>query len=239
MGSSFWALNPIERVNWGRQLAACCCLKRRQLASAAHRSCRKWCCCIGIVSSNSMHGTEDRRHLNTTVLRLLRLLRVVRELKNLRSFQFMTTAMVRMFCAARVAVAAQGVVLFAFAALCVNCFGGVIYRGNPLLEGSDYDEKNWTIFNFNDMPMAFFTWFTQLLNEYSNELVDAIFRASPFGELGWWLVPAFYLIAVAIFFEILVAFMIETFLALKEEAEEEEEDAEDQEGDSEEETLGD
>merc|ERR1719468_2414 len=124
-----------------------------------------------------------------------------------------------MFYAARIAVCAEGIVLFAFAGFCTNFLGGAIYQGNPLLEGSELEEKNWTVFNFNDMPMAFFTWFTQLLNEYSEELTEAIYVASPMGEVAWLLVPAFYLIAVAIFFEILTAFMIETFLALKEEAE--------------------
>lgn len=170
----------------------------------------------------AMCGGSHALHHYSNLLRLLRLLRVVRELKNLKSFRFMANAVVRMFCAARIAVCAEGIVLFAFAELCTNCLGGAIYRGNPLLEGTDLEEKSWTVFNFNDMPMAFFTWFTQLLNEYSDELAEAIFRASPVGAVGWWLVPAFYLVAVAIFFEILVAFMIETFLALKEEAEEEE-----------------
>merc|ERR1712127_50992 len=71
---------------------------------------------------------------------------------------------------------------------------------------------------------AFFTWFTQLLKEYSPEVADAISRVSPLGELAWWVVPSFYVVAVIVTFQVLTAFTIELFLSLKEEAEEEEEE---------------
>mmetsp|Transcript_44407 Transcript_44407/g.137535 ORF Transcript_44407/g.137535 Transcript_44407/m.137535 type:complete len:285 (-) Transcript_44407:137-991(-) len=169
-------------------------------------------------------------------LRLLRLLRVFRQLAHLKSFTFMLNTTVRMICAAKTILWTLAIVLLGFATMCTTYLGGMIYGGNPTLEGSDYAEKHWTAFNFNDVPTAFFTWFTQLLNEYSPELAEAIYRVSPVGQIVWWVVPVFYLLAVTVTFEILTAFMVELFLALKEEAESaeggspEEEEEEDEEG---------
>jgi len=155
------------------------------------------------------------------MLRLLRLLRVVKKLKQYPSFQFMVSTTVRMVQAAGDILSLLGVVLFFFLTFSVNVFGGVLYEGNPKLEGSAYAESNYGVFNFNDSVMAFGTWFMLLLCEYSSELADGLALGAPHGEVSWLVFPAFYLVGVAIIFEVLKAFTIESFLALKEEADEE------------------
>ena len=45
-------------------------------------------------------------------------------------------------------------VVFFFTTLGVNLFGGVLYKGNPGLEHTEYEEKHWYVFNFNDTPMV-------------------------------------------------------------------------------------
>merc|ERR1719210_3204148 len=101
--------------------------------------------------------------------------------------------MVRMFCAAKTILCTLGIVLLGFAMLCTNYLGGLIYKGSPELEGSEFAEKHWTVFNFNDVPMAFFSWFIQLLNEYSPEMAQGIYMVSPASlkDVAWWIVPAF------------------------------------------------
>merc|ERR1740115_334341 len=74
--------------------------------------------------------------------------------------------------------------------------------------------------------MGYVTWFTQLLCEYSPEWADALCRTSSVGYIAWYVYPVFYIFGVAIVFEILKAFTIETYLALKEEADGDEEESE-------------
>jgi len=157
-------------------------------------------------------------HPYANVLRLMRLVRVVKKLKQYPSFQFMVSTIYRMVEAAGDVLSLLGVLLFFFTTLSVNVFGGLLYEGNKRLEGSAYLEKHWAVFNFNDSLMALGTWFTQLLNEYSAELAEAIWLSSAYGELAWLICPVFYVVGVAIIFEIVKAFTIETFLGLKEEA---------------------
>merc|ERR1719316_2468970 len=123
------------------------------------------------------------------ILRLLRLLRVVKKLKKYPRVQFMVSTVVRMVEAAGDILALLGVVLFFFTTFSVNFFGGLLYEGNEKLEGSDFEEKHWFVFNFNDVIMAFGTWFTQLLCEYAPEWADALWRVSSMGEIAWYIYP--------------------------------------------------
>jgi len=161
---------------------------------------------------------QDLQHY-ANILRLLRLLRVAKKLKKYPKVKFMVTTVVRMVEKAGDILALLAVCLFFFSTFSVNFFGGLLYEGNPKLEDTEYDEKHWYVFNFNDVLMGFTTWFTQLLCEYSPEWADALWRVSAFGWISWYIYPIFYLFGVAIVFEILKAFTIETYLALKEESE--------------------
>lgn len=160
------------------------------------------------------------------IIRLFRLLRVAKKLNKNKQARFMVNTIIRMVGAAGDILALLGVVLFFFTTFSVNFFGGLLYEGNEKLEGSDFEEKHWFVFNFNDVIMAFGTWFTQLLCEYAPEWADALYRVSRFGEIAWYIYPVFYLLGVAVVFEILKAFTIEAFLAIKEEEDAEEGESE-------------
>lgn len=195
---------------------------------------------FGSWSLKYIHNPELQRILMryANILRLFRLLRVAKKLKKYPRVQFMVQTVVKMVEAAGDILSLLSVVLFLFTTFSVNAFGGLLYEGNEKLEGSDYEEKSWYVFNFNDCIMAYTTWFTQLLCEYSPEWADALYRTSKYGAYAWYIFPTFYLLGVAIVFEIFKAFTIETYLALKEEhdAKEEGEDSE-SEGEEEEEDL--
>jgi len=155
------------------------------------------------------------------IMRLLRLIRVIKQLKQYPSVQFMVGTVVKMIKASVDILSMLGMVLFFFSTFSVNFFGGVLAEGDHRLKDSGYEEKHWFVFNFNDHIMAFVAWFTQLLGEYEPEWADALWRCSTWGDFAWWIFPAFYLIGVAILFEILKAFTIELYIALKEEADRE------------------
>lgn len=162
--------------------------------------------------------SSDLSHY-ANLLRLLRLVRVVKKLKQYPSVQFMVSTVVRLVEAAGDILSLLGVLLYLFMTFSVNLFGGVLYEGHEKLEGTAYAHKHWYVFNFNDCIMAFMTWFTHLLGEYEPEWADALYNTSAWGELAWYVFPIYYLLGVAILWEIFTAFTIETFLALKEEAE--------------------
>lgn len=149
------------------------------------------------------------------ILRLLRLVRVVKQLKQQPRVQFMVATITRMVTASGDILSLLGVTMFFFTTLGVNFFGGVLYEGNPSLKGTGYDSKNWYIFNFNDVIMGFVTWFSQLLCEYVPEYAEALQKSSSWGDVAWWIFPLFYLVNVAILFEIVKAFTIEVYLGLK------------------------
>lgn len=179
---------------------------------------------------------QDLMHY-ANILRLLRLLRVVKKLKKYKGVQFMVGTVVKMLELASDILMLLSVCLFIFTTFSVNFFGGLLYEGNPALEGSDYEEKHWYVFNFNDVIMGFTTWFTQLLCEYAPEWADALARVSSYGYISWYIYPIFYIFGVAIVFEILKAFTIETYLALKEEADAEEGEEEEEEDEEEERAM--
>jgi len=160
-------------------------------------------------------------HKYANIMRLLRLVRVVKQMRQYEGVQFMVRTVTKMMRASGDIMCSLGVVLFFFSTFSVNFFGGVLAEGDHRLNDTEYDKKHWYIFNFNDHPMAFATWFIQLLGEYEEEWADALWRCSAWGDYAWWIFPAFYLIGVAILFEILKAFTIELYLTLKEEVESE------------------
>eukprot|EP00930_Biecheleria_cincta_P039506 TRINITY_DN27155_c0_g1_i1.p1 TRINITY_DN27155_c0_g1~~TRINITY_DN27155_c0_g1_i1.p1 ORF type:complete len:1643 (+),score=374.49 TRINITY_DN27155_c0_g1_i1:111-5039(+) len=168
-----------------------------------------------------------KRYAN--ILRLFRLVRVVKQLKQVPSVQFMILTISRMVNAAGDILQLLGVTLFFFSAFCTNCFGGILYQGIPELAEMDYGKKNWYVFNFNDMTMAFVTFFNQLLSEFVPETAEALEKTSKIGYIAWYIFPLFYVVGVAIIFEIAKAFTIEYYLAIKEEQDEEEEESDEEE----------
>eukprot|EP00413_Alexandrium_margalefii_P041505 CAMPEP_0204596024 /NCGR_PEP_ID=MMETSP0661-20131031/53007_1 /ASSEMBLY_ACC=CAM_ASM_000606 /TAXON_ID=109239 /ORGANISM="Alexandrium margalefi, Strain AMGDE01CS-322" /LENGTH=359 /DNA_ID=CAMNT_0051606605 /DNA_START=47 /DNA_END=1123 /DNA_ORIENTATION=- len=160
------------------------------------------------------------------ILRLLRLLRVLKQLKKFPSVQFMVFTVSRIMSAAGEILALMGTSMFFFCNLSVNLFGGVLYEGNPKLEGTEYAENRWFFLNFNDMFAAFAMWFVQVLNEYVPSYSQALHRASAYGEFAWWIVVLFYITTAAIMYELLLAFTIDIFLAVKSEWYHEDEDEE-------------
>jgi len=173
---------------------------------------------FGAWSLRFVHIRELQQDLMryANILRLLRLLRVAKKLKKNKEVKFMVSTVIKMLEGATDILTLLGVTLYFFTTIAVNFFGGLLYQGNPKLKHSDYDEKHWYVFNFNDCLMGYTTWFTQLLCEYAPEWADALNRVAMYGDFVWYIYPTFYVLGVAIVFEILKAFTIETYLALKE-----------------------
>jgi len=148
------------------------------------------------------------------ILRLFRLLRVVKQLKGLDRVQFMVSTVIKLVAKAKDMLILLLVVMYGFTVVGVQLFGGLLYEGNPLLEGSDYHEAKEFVLNFNDFLMAFGLWFVHLLCEYKPSFASAINRTSSIPK-AWLICGLFWAVAVCITFELVKAFTIEVYMGLK------------------------
>lgn len=164
----------------------------------------------------SSAGNNVKRYMN--ILRLLRLLRVIKQLKNLKTVTFMVETISCLVAASKDIFSLLGIVIFFFATLSVQLWGGLLYKGAPGLEESEYAEKNFYVFNFNDFLMAFGSWVVSLLCNYVQCFPDAIWRCTTGYMRGtWWVFFLFYIVGVTIIFQLVKAFTIEVFLELNKE----------------------
>jgi len=162
----------------------------------------------------SSSGASDvKRYMN--ILRLMRLLRMLKQLnRSLPVVQRMVETIGKLVLASKDILKMLGVVCFFFSALGTQLFGGLLYKSNPALEGTEYEEKNFFVLNFNDFMMSFGVWVVMLLCEYVAIFPDTISQVSDLP--GVWLVfLVFYILGVSIIFELVKAFTIEVFMELR------------------------
>lgn len=165
---------------------------------------------LEIITSGGAAGTA-KQYL--TILRLLRLLRVAKKLERLKAVKFMIHTITSMVTASSDMMAFMGVVLFFFTTLSVQLWGGLLHPGNPDLRDSDYAASNYWVFNFHDPPIAFGYWTVNLFSGYMGNVADAVYRSSAYPS-SWLLFPFFYVSAVSVVFQLVMAFTINVFTEL-------------------------
>jgi len=156
-------------------------------------------------------GMNVKKYMN--ILRLMRLLRVVKQLKRLRAVQFMIVTITELITASQEILTLLGVVVFFFSALGMQLWGGTLYKTHPALEGTEYEEKDMFVLNFNDFLMSFGVWVVLLLCEYKDEFPSAVAATSSLPG-SWIIFLLFYIFGVSIMFELVTAFTIEVFMEL-------------------------
>jgi len=161
-----------------------------------------------------------KRYFN--ILRLLRLLRVVKQLKSLPSVQFLVNTMIELITASREILTLMWTVIFFFSSFGVQLWGGLLYRTNEKLEGTEYEEKDLFVLNFNDFLSSFGLWVVMLLCEYVVDFPEAITAAGYHVAASRFVFMSFYFTGVMIVFELVKAFTIEVFLDLYEKRKEKE-----------------
>eukprot|EP00928_Gymnodinium_smaydae_P005379 TRINITY_DN11836_c0_g1_i4.p1 TRINITY_DN11836_c0_g1~~TRINITY_DN11836_c0_g1_i4.p1 ORF type:complete len:1079 (-),score=298.47 TRINITY_DN11836_c0_g1_i4:86-3322(-) len=161
----------------------------------------------------SSAGQDVKRTMN--ILRMLRLLRVLKQLKRLKTVQSMVATVVALVKASRDIVTLLGVVVFFYSQLGVQLWGGLLYESNPDLEdGAAYRDNHLYALNFNDVASASGVWIVMLLCEFVADYPDAIAMVSSI-PVSWFLFVTFYVVGVAIVFELVKAFTIDAFLDLR------------------------
>jgi len=168
-----------------------------------------------VLSSVVERMFEGNLSTYMNMLRCLRLLRVVKRLKNYETVQFMASTVTKLVVEAQDMMILLSTVLFFFTTMSVQVLGGLLYEGNEHLEGSEYEELKFFVFNYNDTLMSFGAWVVMLLQEYQPNFPDAAWRVTG-SRYAWSLFPIFYVCGVSIVFELVKAFTIEVFLKLQE-----------------------
>ncbi|XP_034210285.1 two pore calcium channel protein 1 isoform X5 [Prunus dulcis] len=143
------------------------------------------------------------------IARMLRLIRILMHVQRYRAFLATLLSLIpslmpylgTIFC-----------VMCIYCTLGVQVFGGIVNAGNASLEGTDFYENDYLLFNFNDYPNGMVTLFNllvmgnwQIWMEGYKELTGT-----------WWSLAyfvSFYLITILLLLNLVVAFVLEAFFA--------------------------
>jgi len=162
---------------------------------------------------SSSGATDVKRYMN--ILRLMRLLRMLKQVnRSLPVVQRMVDTVGKLVLASKDILKMLAVVCFFFSTLGTQLWGGLLYKSNPALSGTEYEERKFYVLNFNDPLMSFGVWVVMLLCEYVAIFPDTISHVSEIPG-DWLIFLTFYIIGVSIIFELVKAFTIEVFMELR------------------------
>jgi two pore calcium channel protein len=113
------------------------------------------------------------------------------------------------------------IVMFFFTSLSVQLWGGLLYKNNAALKGTEYDEAHYYVLNYNDFLSAFGAWVLSLMCEYVPKLTDAVVATTSGTTLAYVVFLSFYFFTVSVMFELVKAFTIEVFIGLNMQEEQE------------------
>eukprot|EP00929_Paragymnodinium_shiwhaense_P114723 TRINITY_DN83215_c0_g1_i1.p1 TRINITY_DN83215_c0_g1~~TRINITY_DN83215_c0_g1_i1.p1 ORF type:complete len:904 (-),score=203.73 TRINITY_DN83215_c0_g1_i1:150-2861(-) len=166
-----------------------------------------------VAAEGGSMASQVKRYAN--VLRLLRLLRIMKQLKRIPAFTLMVETVCRLVSASKDIISLFAVVIFFFTCMSVQLWGGLLYVGNEAIVETEWTEKKHFVFNFHDFPMAFGVWMVSTLCEYIPELPEVIEKADKRYPSSWIIFFVYYVFAVSIVFELVMAFTIEVFIGLR------------------------
>jgi len=146
-----------------------------------------------------------------TLFRLLRLLRIF---KHVPQFQRIFVTFIRMLPAASKLFLVLFVVMYTFALLGMQIFGGLITTEGAnfiILQNTTFGQSGYYANNFNDMPSGFVTLFELIVVNNWFVIADGFCSVSQLHGYARIYFSAFYLFRVAICFQIVTAFVLDTF----------------------------
>jgi len=147
-------------------------------------------------------------------LNILRILKMGKLLMQVPRFNKMITCIVRLTMIAKDILALIFLTIYIFAVTGQQLFGGLLYKENPVLHGSDYVKNGFTLLNFNDLFGSIETLFTITVCNYMPEYTDAMSLVSKIPHSGMLFQGAYFFIGVSIVFNIFAAYTIDMFLEL-------------------------
>lgn len=149
----------------------------------------------------------------------MRLLRVIRLLSSVGRFQAILTTVLSLVPQFSTLFGMLWVLFYFYAALGMQFFGGKIYQGAPKLVNTTFAANEYWSNNFNDFSSSFITLFELLVVNNWQVIMGGMVAVTS----GWarWYFISFWLLAVVMVMNLLVAFILDAFFDKLEEEQEE------------------
>lgn len=109
------------------------------------------------------------------------------------------------------------VVFYVYAMIGVQLYGGLIYEGNPALDGSDFAESAYWKMNFNDFNCAIATLFVLMVVNNWFVIAEALILVSGSRYMGAFFTVSFFIIVNLIVLNILMALILDCSGKVREE----------------------
>lgn len=152
-------------------------------------------------------------------LSVLRTLRLLRLLASTETFSFIAGCTWRVVSGSHAPFALLLAVMYVFASIGGNLFGGLIFDGNETLDGTDFRALNYDILNFNSLSLAMNTLALSVVLGVIPQVFEATTIVSSFW-VSFFFWGAFYVCGVLVAFNVLTSFIISLFLRMYEVGEE-------------------
>jgi hypothetical protein len=157
-------------------------------------------------------------------INLLRILRLVKMLSNLPSFQGVMATIFKMVQTCRDVFIMNALVIYIFAAIGQQFYGGEFYSSNPKLAAAGgkslgYFDSNYHVFNFNDMFQGSVTLFFWMLSGWWDEIA-VVGMSLHNDDLYLWALAnvfnlGFYLCSVLLAYNVFASFSIDVYCTMK------------------------
>jgi hypothetical protein len=157
-----------------------------------------------------------------TYLNMMRLIRVLKALNNIPAYQVTIQTIQRMMSSCGNVIMMIFLVLYVFAAIGHQAFGGLLYQDNPAFKDKklDYFDSHFEVYNFNDMGMSFVTLFLVMITNWIPQVAEVLAALYPTFSGQWFFATgfslAFYVLSPLLVFNVFTAFSIDVYLALQE-----------------------
>lgn len=145
-------------------------------------------------------------------LLLARMLRLIRLLMHVKRYRAFLATFLNLIPSLMPYLGTIFCVLCIYCSLGVQIFGGIVNAGNSDLEGTELADNDWLLFNFNDYPNGMATLFNLLV---MNDWQIWMQSYKDLTGTSWSMVYfiSFYLLAVMLLLNLVVAFVLEAFFA--------------------------
>lgn len=145
-------------------------------------------------------------------LLLARMLRLIRLLMRVKQYRAFIATFLNLIPSLMPYLGTIFCVLCIYCSLGVQIFGGIVNNGNSNLEGTDLEESDYLLFNFNDYPNGMVTLFNLLVMNNWQVWMQSY---KDLTGTSWTLVYfiSYYLLTVLLLLNLVVAFVLEAFFA--------------------------
>ncbi|KAL3693108.1 hypothetical protein R1sor_006759 [Riccia sorocarpa] len=181
------------------------------------KNCSDMLFCFSILGMEALSLWDPKAAEWISFFIILRSFRIVSLLRRFTRWRFMFSLLVRMVPATASILAFQYFVCSIFAIIGVQLFGGLVYVGNPLLEGTGYADSGLWVYNYNDYATAMVSAFNLCIVNNWYVIMDGITAAAGTSWARAYFI-IFWAISVCFALNVVVAFFVGAFTTQLEKA---------------------